>query len=104
MLHMKKIKILQLISIILFAIIIILTIVGLCLIWFNTVYNINNKNNYLQIDLTFELIICIIVSLVLLCMIVLFITLIWIFKRKPKNNNFWDAIENCEIINNYYIH
>ncbi len=26
------------------------------------------------------------------------------FKTKLKNNNFWDAIANCEIINNYYIH
>ncbi|BDT02941.1 MULTISPECIES: hypothetical protein [Spiroplasma] len=26
------------------------------------------------------------------------------FKTKLKNNNFWDAIQNCEIINNYYIH
>ncbi|WP_174480761.1 hypothetical protein [Spiroplasma endosymbiont of Danaus chrysippus] len=25
-------------------------------------------------------------------------------KVKIKNNNFWDAIQNCEIINNYYIH
>ncbi|WP_342276361.1 hypothetical protein [Spiroplasma endosymbiont of Nebria brevicollis] len=26
------------------------------------------------------------------------------FKMKFKNNNFWDAIKNCEIINNYYLH
>ena len=25
-------------------------------------------------------------------------------KVKIKNNNFWDAIQNCEIISNYYIH
>ncbi|WJG70148.1 hypothetical protein SIXOD_v1c12050 [Spiroplasma ixodetis Y32] len=25
-------------------------------------------------------------------------------KVKIKNNNFWDAIQNCEIINNYYVH
>jgi pilus assembly protein TadC len=25
-------------------------------------------------------------------------------KIKIKNNNFWDAIANCEIISNYYIH
>ncbi|WJG69840.1 hypothetical protein [Spiroplasma ixodetis] len=50
-----------------------------------------------------------IVFAIILSPILLFITILLIFlniylKIKKENNNFWDAIENCEIINNYYVH
>ncbi|WP_338987632.1 hypothetical protein [Spiroplasma endosymbiont of Dasysyrphus albostriatus] len=50
-----------------------------------------------------------IVFAIILSPILLFITILLIFlniylKIKKADNNFWDAIENCEIINNYYVH
>lgn len=68
---------------------------------------INNNNNewyYDWIQLQVGVIFCII-----LVPIFGFISLSLTFfivglKIKIKNNNFWDAIQNCEIINNYYIH
>jgi len=130
---MKKIKILQLLSVILFAIVILITVVGLYLIWFSNfcdshkngftmlqykgvsfilghssryICNITHhpEDYYTWVQLQIGIILCIIVSPTLLYITILFLTIIFIFKIKYKNNNFWDAIENCEIINNYYIH
>lgn len=139
---MKKVKILQLITIILFAIIVLITITGLYLIWFSNFYikfdnntcyltfkdgytilkhfglsyvistsassfcNLNHyvNNYYPWIQLQIGVIFCIIITPILLYTAILFIVVIFILKIKDKNNNFWDAIQNCEIINNYYVH
>ncbi len=140
---MKKIKILKLITAILFAFIILIAIIGLYLIWFSdfhhfiyykhhkhskyssgfsvlkhfglsfilfhsTTYICNathHAENYQAwVQLQTGVILCLIISPMLLYMTILFIIIIFIFKIKNKNNNFWDAIQNCEIINNYYIH
>jgi len=138
---MKKIKILQGITVILFAFIILITVMGLYLIWFsnfhyiigykhsdkysngfgtlkyfgisfilfhspNSISNITNhpENYHAWVQLQTGIILCLIISPVLLYITILFITFILIFKIKIKNNNFWDAIQNCEIINNYYVH
>ncbi|WP_342218317.1 hypothetical protein [Spiroplasma endosymbiont of Amphimallon solstitiale] len=64
----------------------------------------NNKNYYNWIQLQVGIIFCIIITPILT-----FITTSLLFfniglRVKIKNNNFWDAIQNCEIISNYYIH
>jgi len=139
---MKKVKILQLITVILFAFIILITVIGLYLIWLSNFHyfirynhsehsrysngfvtlkrfglsfilfhspsyicNITNhpENYQAWVQLQTGVILCLIISPILLYMTILFITIILIFKIK-YNNNFWDAIQNCEIINNYYIH
>lgn len=138
---MKNIKILQLVTVILFALIILITIIGLYLIWFsNFDFKFNDKcnstfkdgyvilkhfglsyvlnhsasyicslsehtiNYYPWIQLQAEVILCIIIGPTLLYMTILFITIIFILQIKNRNNNFWDSLQNCEIINNYYIH
>lgn len=139
---MKKINILQLITAILFAFIILILIIGLYLIWFSNFHiKIENSfstfkngyqllkdfglsyvlshsanffislrhysysgNYYPWIQLQIGIIFCVIISPILLYTAIIFIIIILIFKIKRKNNNFWDALQNCEIINNYYIH
>lgn len=66
---------------------------------------INTYNNYfnwvqLQIGVIFCVILVPILGLITLSLTFFIIGL----KVKMKNNNFWDAIQNCEIISNYYIH
>ncbi|WJG70823.1 hypothetical protein [Spiroplasma ixodetis] len=140
---MKKIKILQMITVILFAFVILITVIGLYLIWFsdfhhfihykhhknskyssgfsvlkhfglsfilfhspNSICSITNhpENYQAWVQLQTGIILCLIISPILLYITILFITFILIFKIKIKNNNFWDAIENFKIINNYYVH
>ncbi len=139
---MKKNNILQLITIILFAIIILILIISLYLIWFSD-FHINtddsssnfkngfqllkdlglsyvlshsgnflislahysDSNNYYPwIQLQIGVIFFVIINPILLYTTIILIISIFIFKIKRKNNNFWDALQNCEIINNYYIH
>ncbi|WJG70657.1 hypothetical protein [Spiroplasma ixodetis] len=61
----------------------------------------NNYYNWiqLQIGVIFCVILVPILGLITLSLTFLIIGL----KIKVKNNNFWDAIQNCEIISNYYI-
>ncbi|WJG69919.1 hypothetical protein [Spiroplasma ixodetis] len=64
----------------------------------------NNGNFYswiqLQIGIVFLVILVPILTFIITSLIFLNIGL----KIKIKNNNFWDAIQNCEIISNDYIH
>ncbi len=139
---MKKINILQLITAILFAFIILILIISLYLIWFSNfhiktddtssnfkngfqllkdlglsyilshsanffislVHYSDNNNYYPWIQLQIGIIFFVIINPILLYTTIIFIIIIFIFKIKRKNNNFWDALQNCEIINNYYIH
>ncbi|WJG70523.1 hypothetical protein [Spiroplasma ixodetis] len=64
----------------------------------------NNANCYNWIQLQIGVIFCIIIVPILLSITMSFIFLIIGLKIKIKNNNFWDAIANCKIISNYYIH
>ncbi|WP_339041195.1 hypothetical protein [Spiroplasma endosymbiont of Apeira syringaria] len=64
----------------------------------------NNANYYNWIQLQIGVIFCIILIPILLSITMSFIFLIIGLKIKIKNNNFWDAIVNCKIISNYYIH
>lgn len=64
----------------------------------------NNQNYYNWIKLQIGIIFCVIL-VPILTIITLSLTFFIIgLKINLKNNNFWDAIQNCEIINNYYIH
>lgn len=64
-------------------------------------YNENYYNlKQLQIGIIFCVILVPILGIITLSLTFFIIGL----KMKIKNNNFWDAIQNCEIINNYYIH
>ncbi len=63
-----------------------------------------NGNYYNWIQLQIGVIFCVIL-VPILAIITLSLTFFIIgLKVKMKNNNFWDAIQNCEIINNYYVH
>ncbi|WP_342219009.1 hypothetical protein [Spiroplasma endosymbiont of Amphimallon solstitiale] len=65
----------------------------------------NIGNYYNWVELQIGVIFCIILVPTLLYVITLLIfTNICLKIKNKRNNNFWDAIENCEIINNYYIH
>lgn len=139
---MKKINILQLLTAILLAFMVLVIIIGLYLISlsnFTVKYDDNTStfkdgyqllkhfglsyilshsakcfislkhynysdNYYPWIQLQSGVIFCLIISPILLYTTIIFIIMIFIFKIKRKNNNFWDAIQNCEIINNYYVH
>lgn len=137
---MKKIKMLQLATVIMISLIIVITVIGIYLIGFSDFHYYtenhkwkrtngfgalarfglsfvighsidyicdatNNKENYCNwVQLKIGVILCLIISPFLIYMTILFITIILIFKIKSKNNNFWDAIKNCQVINNYYIH
>ncbi|BET38834.1 hypothetical protein [Spiroplasma ixodetis] len=64
----------------------------------------NNHNYYNWIQLQIGVILLIIVMPIFIFIIITLTFFIIGLKRKIKNNNFWDAIANCEIISNYYIH
>ncbi len=65
----------------------------------------NNYENYYElIKLQIGVIFCIILTPILISITMSLTCLIIGLKINLKNNNFWDAIQNCEIINNYYIH
>ncbi|WDA54408.1 MAG: hypothetical protein PPFGHCPK_00851 [Spiroplasma endosymbiont of Drosophila atripex] len=64
----------------------------------------NIGNYYNWIELKIGVIFCIILTPIFGFFTIALTFLIIGLKVKIKNNNFWDAIENCEIINNYYIH
>ncbi|WP_338979546.1 MULTISPECIES: hypothetical protein [unclassified Spiroplasma] len=65
----------------------------------------NIGNYYNWVELQIGVIFCIILVPTLFYVITLLIfTNICLKIKNKRNNNFWDAIENCEIINNYYIH
>lgn len=66
------------------------------------------KNNYygnyynwiqLQIGIIFSIIL-----VPLLLYIIILLIFSNIFLKLKNKNNFWDSIENCEVINDYYIH
>lgn len=75
-------------------------------------YKLNNTfgiinvayENQLLLQLQIGIILLIIISPILTLITISLFFLIIGLKIKIKNNNFWDAIQNCEIINNYYIH
>lgn len=58
--------------------------------------------NWMQLQI--GIIFCIILVPIFLSITMSLFFLIIGLKIKLKNNNFWDAIQNCEIIYNYYIH
>ncbi|WP_375317989.1 hypothetical protein [Spiroplasma endosymbiont of Virgichneumon dumeticola] len=136
---MKKIKLLQLLTVIMLTLIVLITIIGIYLIGFSDFkdddksspkringfatlshlgisfiighsvkyicYVLNDKENYYNfVQLQIGVILCLIISPTLLYVTILFITFILVLKIISKNNNFWDAISNCQIINNYYVH
>lgn len=72
----------------------------------NCVYYIshNNENYYNWITLQIGVILLIIVIPIFILIIIALTFFIIGLKMNIKNNNSWDAIQNCEIINNYYIH
>ncbi len=63
-----------------------------------------NGNYYNWIQLQIGVIFCLILVPILIIIILSLTFFIIGLKVKIKNNNFWDAIQNCEIISNYYIH
>ena len=67
----------------------------------NIVENYNLKS---LIQLKIGIVFAIILSPILLFITILLIFLNIYLKIKKVDNNFWDAIKNCEIINNYYVH
>lgn len=65
----------------------------------------HSKANYdYWIQLQIGVIFCVILFPILTCIVISLTSFIFGLKIKIKNNNFWDAIQNCEIIYNYYIH
>lgn len=74
----------------------------------NYFYNLGNhhikENYYNWTKLKFGIIFSVILFPIFTC-ISMSLTFFMIgLKVKIKNNNFWDAIANCEIISNYYVH
>ncbi|WP_339042419.1 hypothetical protein [Spiroplasma endosymbiont of Apeira syringaria] len=82
----------------------ILTNNNICLNNFGSYYIIHNSYNYSLLWLKIAVIFSTIVVQIFISIILSLTFLIIGLKRKIKNNNFWDAIANCEIISNYYIH
>lgn len=66
--------------------------------------NRNYELYYNWIQLQIGVIFCVILVPIFSSITMSLIFLIIGLKIKLKNNNFWDAIQNCEIIYNYYIH
>ncbi|WP_338979100.1 hypothetical protein [Spiroplasma endosymbiont of Panzeria rudis] len=64
--------------------------------------NNNNYNNWIQLQI--GIIFCYILVPILTIITISLTFFIIGLKVKIKNNNFWDAIANCEIISNYYVH
>ncbi len=71
---------------------------------FGNYYIIHNYYHYSLLQFKIGVIFWAILVPIFLSIILSLIFLIIGLKIKIKNNNFWDAIQNCEIINNYYIH
>ncbi|WJG69539.1 hypothetical protein [Spiroplasma ixodetis] len=71
---------------------------------FGSEYIIHNYYNYSLLQLKIAVIFSTIIVPIFVSIILSLTFLIIGLKRKIKNNNFWDAIANCEIISNYYIH
>ncbi|WP_458257981.1 hypothetical protein [Spiroplasma endosymbiont of Dactylopius coccus] len=71
---------------------------------FGNEYIIDNYYSYPLLWLKIAVIFSTIVVPIFVSIILSLTFLIIGLKRKIKNNNFWDAIANCEIISNYYIH
>lgn len=66
-------------------------------------YFIQNYHFPSLLQLQIGIVFCVFLMPILIVILLIFIFII--LKRKYiKNNNFWDAIQNCEIINNYYVH
>lgn len=65
-------------------------------------HNIGNFYNWIQIQIGVIFCVILVPSLIFITTALIFINIG--LKIKIKNNNFWDAVQNCEIINNYYIH
>ncbi|WP_342266440.1 hypothetical protein [Spiroplasma endosymbiont of Villa modesta] len=82
----------------------ILTNNNICFKNFGSYYIIDNSYNYSLLWLKIAIIFSTIVVPIFISIILSLTFLIIGLKRKIKNNNFWDAIANCEIISNYYIH
>ncbi len=66
--------------------------------------NNNYQVYYDWIQLQIGAIFCVILVPIFLFVTISLTFLIIGLKIKIENNNFWDALQNCEIINNYYIH
>lgn len=71
---------------------------------FDTYYYIIQNYNFasllqLQIGIIFSVIL-----IPILIVILLIFSFILLKIKYIKNNKFWDTIQNCEIINNYYVH
>lgn len=66
--------------------------------------NNNYEGYYDWIQIQIGVIICVILVPIFAFFSISLIFLIIGLKIKIENNNFWDALQNCEIINNYYIH
>ncbi|WP_338985984.1 hypothetical protein [Spiroplasma endosymbiont of Thecophora atra] len=82
----------------------ILTNNNICLKNFGSCYIIHNSYSYSLLWLKIAVIFSTIVVPIFVSIILSLTFFIIGLKRKIKNNNFWDAIANCEIISNYYIH
>ena len=79
-------------------------------------YVLNHSTNFINLisncgetyynwkQLQIGIIFCVIVVPILIFITTSLTFFIIGLKVKIKNNNFWDAIQNCKIINNYYIH
>ncbi|WDA54818.1 MAG: hypothetical protein PPFGHCPK_01288 [Spiroplasma endosymbiont of Drosophila atripex] len=66
---------------------------------------IHNYDGYYDwVQLQIGVIFCIILTPIFGFFTIALTFLIIGLKVKIKNNNFWDAIQKCEIINSYYVH
>ncbi|WP_339041674.1 hypothetical protein [Spiroplasma endosymbiont of Apeira syringaria] len=66
---------------------------------------IHNYDGYYDwVQLQIGVIFCIILTPIFGFFTIALTFLIIGLKLKIKNNNFWDAIQKCEIINSYYVH
>ncbi|WP_425381087.1 hypothetical protein [Spiroplasma endosymbiont of Polydrusus pterygomalis] len=66
--------------------------------------NDNYQGYYDWIQLQIGVIFCVILVPIFAFVTISLTFLIIGLKIKIENNNFWDGLQNCEIINNYYIH
>ncbi len=68
----------------------------------SVVHNYDGYYNWVQLQI--GVIFCIILTPIFGFFTIALTFLIIGLKVKIKNNNFWDAIKKCEIINSYYVH
>jgi len=68
----------------------------------SVVHNYDGYYNWVQLQI--GVIFCIILTPIFGFFTIALTFLIIGLKVKIKNNNFWDAIRKCEIINSYYVH